>query len=489
MLRCSGARRAAISPWLVPVIAFIAVYLWRPLRLGFYSDDWSSLIDPLHEGSAFSFTRLSFIAHKLTYSRPLQILQQYVCTSTLGRSTVAWHVLMAVLVAVSCLMLRRFLLALGTSSAVATVASGVWLILPWTLGYTAWPVASCILLSLICFLAACTSLLRMNIWAGVAWFAASMMLYEAFYLQIAVVVVILLASPATRRRILTRAVPALVILQLAFVAGNRLAASMQPKLHKTYDASWPINTYRSLRGMVGTLADAFVGNHIVAVCAVVAGALAVFASALIVRNRDRDVRMVASLFGLVLAVIVVNLAGYHFLSVGKESRTLVAPTLWMVTFAALAWPVTKRHPKFVKAVGWLAIVVCLFLGVSTVMRTASWARWWTGEQKVLAAVPVQQLKGLDDHAVVLAVDLPRVDGIAVFDDWWGMSTAVGDRYPSTRYGGISRVFTETLRISDMSWDGQNLYRHTSVEMQGTQLWLWRWPQKTFERVTTTGQLH
>lgn len=32
------------GPWMVPVGLFIALYLWRPFALGFYSDDWSSLI-------------------------------------------------------------------------------------------------------------------------------------------------------------------------------------------------------------------------------------------------------------------------------------------------------------------------------------------------------------------------------------------------------------------------------------------------------------
>ena len=192
-----SVRAIRLGVWIVPVLAFTAVYLWRPLALGFYSDDWSGITESAYHGGPFTLERLVWVAQNHAYSRPLQVLQQWAFTSVLGGSAAAWQLLMAILVAVSYLLLRRFLVALGVRSPVATISATVWLVLPWSLGYTAWPATSTVLLSLICFLVGSVALLRRHLWSSVAWFAASMLFYEAFYFQFGVILAILLVYIAS----------------------------------------------------------------------------------------------------------------------------------------------------------------------------------------------------------------------------------------------------------------------------------------------------
>jgi hypothetical protein len=481
-------RAIRLGVWIVPVLAFAAVYLWRPFALGFYSDDWSGITESAYHGGPFSLDRLVWVAQNHAYSRPLQVLQQWVFTSVLGGSTAAWQLLMAILVAVSYLLLRRFLVALGVRSPVATVSATVWLVLPWSLGYTAWPTTSTVLLSLICFLVGSVALLGRHLWRSVAWFAASMLLYEAFYFQFGVILVILLASRETRRWALTRAAPALIVLQAAIAGANRLSAHVQPAgLSKTYDRQWSSHLAHWLYGLVGTLSHAISGPHgfalaVIAACSVVGLVFAAF-----VKERKRRVTLLAVVLGFFLASIVVALAGYHPTALFRGSRVFVAMDIWMIAFLAVAWPdsIRCRRLRLSLVVGTCFLIIVLTL--STAARTLSWHRWWQAEQTTLLAVPAEALSRLPADAAILVRGTPYVDGQPAFD-YWGMGSALGCSYPATRVNGEPRPATIARADDSVWWDGSTLLRNGSVEARGGELWVWTFPATSLEKTTTIGLL-
>ena len=480
----------AIRPgvWMVPVVAFVVVYLWRPFALGFYSDDWSSITEAAYHGGPFSLKRLVWVAQHHAYSRPLQVLQHWVFTSVLGGSTAAWQLLMAVLVAVSYLLLRRLLLALGVRSWVATVTATLWLVLPWSLGYTAWPSTSTVLLSLICFLAGSVALLRRHLWRSMAWFAASMLFYEAFYFQFGVILVILLASRESRRWALTRATPALLVLQAAIVGANRLSANVQPpSLSKTYDRQWPSHLAQWLYKLVGTLSHAMIGPHAFAVAVAVVCVVAVLVFAGFVRARTRWVTLLAVALGFIVAAVVVALAEYQPTALFRGSRVFVAMDVWMIAFVAVAWPdsIRRRWLRSSLVVG--ASLLIIVMTLSSAARTLSWHRWWQAEQTVLRAVPAEALSRLPADAAILVRDAPSIDGQLAFD-YWGLSSALGCAYPATRVNGEPRPATIARPTDLVWWDGSRLLKSGALEAEGGELWVWRFPATTLEKVTTTGQL-
>ncbi len=224
-----GALRPGL--WILPVSVLLSLYLYRPFVLGFYSDDWGMLVETTRYGGPFSIERLSYAWQ--TFARPLMNLEVWLASSVFGSSTVAWHFFLLALAAVSYVMLRRLLLELGARPAVATIASTAWLLFPWALGYRVWPICSAVLMSTIFFLAGSTALLRKRLWPALAWYAASLLMYEAFYFAFLPFLFILAMSPTSRRWALYRAAPLLISLQILLVAINRVAAHFSPTLGKT----------------------------------------------------------------------------------------------------------------------------------------------------------------------------------------------------------------------------------------------------------------
>jgi len=166
----------------------------------------------------------------------------------------------------------------------------------------------------------------------------------------------------------------------------------------------------------------------------------------------------------------------------------VALDIWIITFIALSWPekVRWRWLRFALAAGVVAILVVLTL--SSIARTITWERWWTAEQKVVAAVPVGQVRSLDPQAGIVVRDVPWAGPIAAFDNRWGLTAAVANRQPLTRIPDGFRQFTEALPGDKIRWDGHTLYRNGLAEFTADELWVWEWPQDKLEKVETVGHL-
>src|SRR5262249_50613951 len=62
----------------LPVLVFLSLYAWRPLRFGFYSDDWEVVLHP-EPGSASSFADLL----SLFGSRPVSALTAWIAESVI----------------------------------------------------------------------------------------------------------------------------------------------------------------------------------------------------------------------------------------------------------------------------------------------------------------------------------------------------------------------------------------------------------------------
>lgn len=470
------------GPWLVPVILFVALYLWRPFTLGFYSDDWSSLVESTQHGGAFSGERFEWFYSRLAHWRPLLIPLQWLTTSVLGGSAAAWQVLMAALVAVSCFMLYRFLLALGAAKTPATIVAGLWLAFPWSLGYTAWPICYGILVSLICFLAGSISLLHKRILSCFFWYLACMLIYEAFYFQFAGILVFLLFTPENRRWVLRRALPPLVLLQAAMIVANRLAASHWAASARTYHGGWLSAMGRWLVRLPATLSDAVSGGRVLALATIGLAGLIVVVCIFRVRGRRRFVELLGIVLAFILSCVVLAVAGYYLASIGLASRTTVAANLWIVAFVALCWRDGVRRRWLRLGAGTLVALVFAMLAFSTFARTYDWHRWWVEENNVLEAVPLEDLKATGQGAVILVVGLPYIGEQPVFGDNWGMSAAVANTYPDTRIPSGYRLFIQARAPDVVSWDGSQLYRYGQPDGWTAELWRWTWPEDHLEQL-------
>lgn len=475
--------------WMLPAFLFIGLYTWRPFVLGFYSDDWSNLVESAHHGAPFSLQRLLRFTEVVPYARPLQMIEQYVASSLFGSSAWAWHLSLIVLVAVSCWMLRRFLVALGADDRVATVACALWLVFPWSLGYRAWPIALPILLSVICFLCGSIALLRLRAWPAVSWYAASMLIYEAFYFQSFVILAILLASASTRRWALRKPLVPLLVLQVALIAGNRWAASVQPHMAKKFDDTWMVSLVSELIHLPTNMAGAVMTGRWLALGLVLSLFVVSIALALRVKKRSRRVALLAVSLGIGLSLVVLVIAGYTLYPVGHFSRTFVAVNVWMTAFVALVWERTSNRRWLRSAMKGIVVLVLAVFAVSTLLQTVTWHDWWREEKAVLATVPVEAVRQTDPGAVILAVGIPNLEGLPVFGDTWGLSAAIANEAPTTRTSGGYRLFTPARPGDTPRLDSRLLAKLNFVkESEDSELWLWQWPSQTLTPVSAEQML-
>ena len=141
------------------------MYSWRPFALGFYSDDWPNIVEAAHHGGPFSWERWLQINERIPLARPLQIPLMFLLSSLFGKSALLWQLSLLAVVAVTAWTLRVFLGRLlaalrAGSGSLADFAVALWLAVPWSLGYSAWPVALPNMLSFLLFLLAGLVLLR-----------------------------------------------------------------------------------------------------------------------------------------------------------------------------------------------------------------------------------------------------------------------------------------------------------------------------------------
>jgi len=477
----------AIRPglWLLPTLTFLGLYVYRPFVLGFYSDDWSGTLEMTFRGAPFSLERFLVRWQSGLYARPLMNLQTYFCSSVLGRSAVAWHVFMIVLIAITYLVLRRFLLALGVKPMAATLASTAWLVFPWSLGYRVWPITSVILLSTICFLCGATALLRRRLWSALAWNAASMLFYEAFFFQFIVILVILAFSTETRRWTLRKAAPLLLALQAGVIALNRVMAHYVPSHSKSYDETWLTGLFTNLYRVPTSMAEAVAGNRIFGEALIAALLACALILAIRTRGRDTRIRLLASVLGIVLSCALLASTGYRPAGLGTLSRTFVCFDIWFAVFLALLW----NKPSHNKSIRWVLAGtmagVFIILVFSTVLRTATWERIWDNEQAVLEAVPVEAVQETDSQAAIIVQDLPSADGFPAFEADYAISAAVRNGIPGMR---IERYFYPAESSADLVWDGTWLLKNGSRIRQAPEIWLWKWPANELEAITEPGPI-
>ncbi len=484
--------------------------------LGFYSDDWPNIVEAAHHGGPFSWDRWLQINERIPLARPLQIPLMFLLSSLFGKSAVLWHLSLLAVVGVTAwvlrLFLRRLLGSLGAGGEpLADFAVALWLAVPWSLGYSAWPVALPNMLSFLLFLLAGIVLLRSrsirSVAGASALFGASLLTYEAFYLQflplLALVALILSVAPVRaveapgirsiavlwtapgERRDFVWAGLGLLAVQLGAVGWNRLAAELQPWTAKRFDHQWAQETLQSMSGLPRQLALALPLGRGVATAAVLV-LLALMVAGVLRRPRpDRDtyLRVVAvvlvALCGLVLGVVVLSAAGYSLAALGRPSRTFISPNFWLLVGVVALFTLVRggRH-RGVQAVAGVALVVVLSLANINWVR--EWAEIWQVEREMVAELPAEQLQGADAEALVLVRNGLMVENARVFPDSWSIGGAVVDGHPALRNGdGTYRRFVPYKAGFHNYWNGNRLTQRVSspgddrrLVFYGSELWIW-----------------
>ena len=163
---------------------WLTAFSWRPFFLGFYSDDYMIILEPISEGR--SAQQLYEFYTRLYANRPLSGLFMVGLVELCGNSPFAWQVVASLLCLLTGLlvwMVATRLNLIGTPMGEERIAwlSSLWFILPTSLGFSSWPTYVAHLPAAIFFLACFHLLLPragqaspydIPLWRGIAALAA-----------------------------------------------------------------------------------------------------------------------------------------------------------------------------------------------------------------------------------------------------------------------------------------------------------------------------
>lgn len=172
---------------------------WRPFTLGFLTDDWTVLVDPLTTSPAFSAER--WRALEIAQNRPALQLVLFSLTSLIPAETFAWHAVGAainVAVGLAIAFFARDILSasLGRGEAAGVgglFAGACWIAFPFSAATQFWATGTTSIVSVGLFAISCSFLLRgwqgsrRTLFFGAAISFVGYLVYEASFFQIALV--------------------------------------------------------------------------------------------------------------------------------------------------------------------------------------------------------------------------------------------------------------------------------------------------------------
>jgi hypothetical protein len=490
-------------PW--GILALWAVlYLPRPFHLGFYADDWWSLIESPLGTAPFSLDRLKcFFAPNAPYAgRPLDAALMFVVTSVGGTSPFLYQVIAAVFVLAAAISLRAWLVSLLPDRVfrmryvAADLATMVWLSIPWSVAATAWPVLAPAAMSCqILFTEACRRILpphKLN-WktfasAGLL-IVASYLTYEPFYFQFFVVgaFYVLFAGKAYRTRSSLAGIATLALAsQLCAVLYNRLHAGTSSA--KSLASNWYAIFSQSLNNLLAQLryavGDFYKLYELWLLLYLVLAAVTVWQS----WRAERILPPFHRLLGLLLmgaaavppALLTFALAGYGASTAGITARSYQGVS-WAVAivFLCLCSVVLSSRPSPVTPIVLVAVLAIVVLNCVAQQRVLKeWAFVWNEEKQVLSRAPAHIIEALPLDARILYIGPAYCRGMVIFGADWDISGAVNSLPPLAR----DRRHNERMHTIhsageyNWTWDGKELTQvepgYWTLKYPASSLFLW-----------------
>jgi hypothetical protein len=482
------------------------LYAPRPFRLGFYHDDWWSLVEPTHGTAPFSVERLSlFTGLQTAYAtRPVDGILMFLVNSIAGTSAFTYQLIAAIFALAAALSLRAWFVGLlperdfPSRNLAADFAAAFWLSVPWSVASTAWPVLTpAAMSSQILFTEASRQILpprqvtaKTLVLMAVA-LVASYLTYEAFYFQFLVVAGFYLIFEREKFRTTFSSAGLIIVAlgtQLLAIAYNRIISLLNPTLAKRLVPNWPgllagglLTLPRQLKYSLGVWGKLWIG--IVSLCLAVA--LVVLWRGLIDRRLFSPTKCLLGVFlmgttALPTAVLTFSLAGYGMVAAGVNARTLLGVSCAItIIFFSLVSMILLPRAKLVNALllaGPLAIVILNCIGQERLLE--DWAFVWRQEKEVLARAPVEKLKTLPRDSRVLYIGPSYYHDMVIFGADWDTTGAVFSLPPLSRGRLHNQALTpiHAAAIYNWRWDGKNLIQEEpgnwTLRFPATRLFVW-----------------
>lgn len=410
-------------PYSLIVLFWSLCYIWRPLYFGFYSDDYTVLFEPLKFHPASEW--LDYYTN-LYSNRILAGVFSYVLLGAFKVNPFLWQLYGATVVLAESLL---FFKALQTLNALQTarldrkiiaLIACLWIINPFSFGFTAWPAHMVTGLCVVAFLLAFIAYFQERFLASFIFYSISCLTLEAYYFQF---ILFLGLSWIYQHRFSlkrTRLVHHLVVfslLQLSFILYNRL---IQNGTRKSFNPDF------ILTRVLGVLR-----NPMYWIEALIPLLIGAFFVALLIRNvrkmRNRSIEPHHAALLLLGFCALVNLlmymsVGYSIRPFGIASKTTIAIS---ALFIFIVFVLAQRFPRRARLA---LVIVILFFAPIFIRQTKDWADSWSLQQKVIHAFPAEVIAREGREKTLLAIVPNRVNSVLVFEESWALGPALRAHY-------------------------------------------------------------
>jgi hypothetical protein len=384
----------------LPVLVFLLLYSWRPLKLGLYSDDWLILLHP-SPGTWAAWSDLIGVYQ----NRPISAVMGWLVQLASGWSAASVQVVGLVMLAGAAASVGWFTAVLvarvsGQQSARlwgAGVATAAYLAFPWTLGFS-WVTAALSAVPATVFFCIAAGLLalpggeqlRRQIVACVL-MAASFLTYEAFYGQFIIVIVLACSLGTLKAPSLLRPALLLLAVNIACFANNRLAAGNR----KTFSTDWlQIFLYGYGHHLWPNLLRSF---HevapVVAMSLLVALGSGIVLLAKTVGRLNAALAIAAIAAGILGAGMFYAIAGYGLITVGIFARVTVVMSLYGAVFMGLASAAAAARlvdqPRLARAHIAATVALVVAFAIASAYRLVDWVGSWQTQLAVLEQLPAE----------------------------------------------------------------------------------------------------
>ncbi len=491
MLPADRSLKTCLPPqqtvWIL-LAAWFAAYAWRPFLLGFYSDDYLLILQPV--SGDLSPSQLLDFQMRAFSNRPVSGLVAFVYVLLLQDHAFLWHAVSAVISLITGGLLWLILERLNRIEnpldhrQLAWLVA-VWWLLPTSFGFMSWPIFLVHLPVMVFFL---LSFLLLVTDPRLAWpsataallcYCLSLATHEGFYFQYLVPFALLLRWHAAIELSVKRWTLWLSLFSLAQVSAiafNRLA-TIGPR--KPFDLDFILTRITSVIQNSRFLVDVLIPIAIVSVATLIV-------LRTIRRSRQRSgelndgqAQILIFLGGLVLSLVVYLGAGYSILPFGLESRS----TMCVSIFTILLWfQLMKHEPRFLHYSKTAAALILIILSGLTAVQGYHWHKSWQLQNEVMGLVPDQELTGLKKRTIVLCL-VPNYHGpVSVFEDTWSLNPAVESHYPGLRESKLQFLPHKNtgFRAAGVSFiDGRLTYHpfysgHKLPKYKAESLYIWNY---------------
>src|SRR5215831_474732 len=424
----------------------IGSQLWHPFYLGFYHDDWALFVLPhalFQEGQ--NVIDFFTTAHP---DRPCFAIFSFITVNFWNGETWSFHVIKNIInLATACsivLVINAYQDMLGKRSLpLAILAGSYWLVVPWSLGYTLWPTASFLNMSL---LFVCISAFFLKKWwernapvmliLSTVFFAGSVFFYQSSWGSIFLFVLIIGMIELFEGRLPKRLwIPASLFFSVQFAAMLHSAFTSPKALNHSIN---PL-AITNIKIMFELGKEQFGAEAYYSLWGVVSAILILVLIEPFLRATHRRPQVLAAvsifILGIGLSALLYATAGYIIAVWGVESRTTQFPTFWTAMSVALFFsPAQTSGRSWDIWRSWDMLGIAIFSVVLSLSAAAywnaaePWIRSWRMQQEVLSRVNVlsNRLKSGDVIVsdVPLTVGSERRESVPVFGAPWDITPAV-----------------------------------------------------------------